>query len=315
MAIFISVLKIIGLILLCILLLILALIFIILFVPVRYKARVNKDTPDGDILADANASYLLHAVSARAKYDSDFDFYIKVLGFKIKKKESSIEESDKSEIKESEKSEIKESEKPEIKESGTFANKESENANVLEEAVSYDSLEYTIDWNEEEEKEAETEEAEEEAENKETLSDKVIRFIEKLSSKSDSIKSKIYNIESKYQRMSGLINDSRNKKAASYIYKVILNLLKHYIPKKVKGYVHFGFDDPGTTGKVLMYLGILYPVLPKKVTIEPDFDDTDIFGNLYIKGRIRLIHLAVAAIKLLIDKNVRRLWRLYKKSN
>lgn len=83
MAIFLSVLKIIGWILLGLLGLILLLLFLLLFVPVRYKAKGHYDE---DVLLDAKVTYLLHIVSVRFLYTDAFKMTIRIFGIPIRVK-------------------------------------------------------------------------------------------------------------------------------------------------------------------------------------------------------------------------------------
>ena len=114
------------------------------------------------------------------------------------------------------------------------------------------------------------------------------KFIEKISSKYDSISQKYESIRFKLRFFDKMRNDERNQEAVAYLKKKTLKLLKKLAPRSVKGFVHFGFEDPATTGKILMYLAMIYPILPRKLTIDPGFDDTDIYGNIYIKGHFSL---------------------------
>jgi hypothetical protein len=108
-------------------------------------------------------------------------------------------------------------------------------------------------------------------------------------------------------------NDERNQEAVLYIKKKVLKLLKKLAPKSVKGFVHFGFEDPATTGKILMYLAMIYPVLPRKLIIDPGFDDTDIYGNIFIKGHFSLITPVMCFLGVYFNKDIRRMRRLLKK--
>ena len=110
-----------------------------------------------------------------------------------------------------------------------------------------------------------------------------------------------------------MYDDKRNKDAFALIKKEIIRLLKKIAPKKIKGFVHFGFDDPATTGSILMYLAMIYPVLPKKLKIDPSFEDTDIYGAIDVKGRLSLIVPAVSFLKVFFNKDCRRMYRLYKR--
>lgn len=81
MAIFLSVLKIIGIVLLSILGLLVLVLLIALFVPVRYKLKADYDS---DILADARISYLLHIISVRFLYNGESKLTIRLFGIPLR---------------------------------------------------------------------------------------------------------------------------------------------------------------------------------------------------------------------------------------
>lgn len=87
----------------------------------------------------------------------------------------------------------------------------------------------------------------------------------------------------------------------------LLCLLKHIRPRRARGSLHFGFEDPGLTG---ISAGILYLALPAgcgRVEILPDFKECVLEGELSLKGHIRFCHLAWIGWKIFRDKELRTL--------
>ena len=82
-------------------------------------------------------------------------------------------------------------------------------------------------------------------------------------------------------------------------------LLKKIKPSKIEGDVIIGTGDPATTGQVIGAVAALYGFLPDKLHITPDFEEKRYEGNLHMKGKLRLIHVVIAALKLIADKNFR----------
>ena len=89
-------------------------------------------------------------------------------------------------------------------------------------------------------------------------------------------------------------------------------LLKHVKPRRVTGRLTFGFDDPSTTGKVLAALGIIFPVLPQKLVIEPVFEEERFTADIQIGGHFFGIILLVRALKVLLNRDVRALFRRFR---
>lgn len=65
-------------------------------------------------------------------------------------------------------------------------------------------------------------------------------------------------------------------------------ILKHVLPKKVRGYIRFGFEDPSTTGQLLGAAGLLLPVIPEKLRLIPDFQEQCLEADVTVRGRIVL---------------------------
>ena len=110
-----------------------------------------------------------------------------------------------------------------------------------------------------------------------------------------------------------MAHDERNLAAFELIKIQVVKFLKRIAPRSVKGYVHFGAQDPATTGQILMYLSIIYPVLPRKLKLEPDFDEALVYGNIDIKGRLALIFVLVYLLRIVMNKDCKRMWRIYKR--
>ncbi len=93
------------------------------------------------------------------------------------------------------------------------------------------------------------------------------------------------------------------KKAVKHVLKEIGYLLKKIKPKTIQGDVVFGTGDPATTGQVIGAVAALYGFIPEKLHITPDFEEQKYEGNLHVKGKLRLIHVMISAVRLLLDKN------------
>ena len=293
MATFLLILRIIGIVLLSLISLVIVLLAIVLFVPVRY--RISADRPLNDELtAKANVSFLLHIISATVGYDRDIDYGIRIFGIKVfpKKKEDNVKDGDT----------VPGSEAPQEAETGNTA--------LQEDSGQKEEAEYTVDWNESGDDEISDQINDREDEG---FWNTVESFIDKISDKYKAFSDKIDKIRFKIRFYDRMRNDDGNKRAVGYIKERAIKLLKKIAPRTVKGFVHFGFDDPATTGKILMYLAIVYPILPRKLTIDPGFTDTDIYGNIRIKGHFSLITPAVCFLGIYFNRDVRRMRRLFKK--
>ena len=84
-------------------------------------------------------------------------------------------------------------------------------------------------------------------------------------------------------------------------------LLRHLLPRRVKGEISFGFSDPYRTGQLLAFLAVAYPWIPQSVSLYPDFEQEKLEGSVAFSGHIILIVVIVRVIKILLKKEVRKL--------
>jgi hypothetical protein len=95
------------------------------------------------------------------------------------------------------------------------------------------------------------------------------------------------------------------KDALNNVFGQLLYLLKKIKPSKIEGDLVFGTGDPATTGQAIGAIAALYGFFPEKLHITPDFEEKKYEGNLHVKGKLRLIHVVVIAVRLIADRNFR----------
>ena len=299
MAVFLTILKIIGIVLLCIICLILLVLSLILFVPVRYRIRADKEDAGDDLRAFGQVTYLLHILTGRFIYDKETDCFIKLFGIRIWPKK--------------EKKPQKKSRSVDDEPVAVGDDKEKTAAESPDLQAISSGQDYTVDWNEDDDSAlSRSEDPPDEAEDKD-LFDIIESILEKIQSRYDSFSDKYVSFAARLRYWDKMANDPGNRNAVAYIKDIGIRLLKRIMPRTIKGYVHFGSDDPATLGKILVYISLIYPMLPRKLKIDPDFENADLYGNVDIKGNIRLITIGVAALKVILNRDCRRMWRLYKK--
>lgn len=135
--------------------------------------------------------------------------------------------------------------------------------------------------------------------------EKIKKFIEKVKCTIRDICDKIKNIKSEYDFYKALWDKPQGKAAVKHVFEEILYLLKKIKPKNIEGDVVFGTGDPASTGQAIGAIAAVYGFLPEKLKIKPDFEEKIYEGNIHIKGKLRLIHVVIIAIRLIVDKNVR----------
>lgn len=116
---------------------------------------------------------------------------------------------------------------------------------------------------------------------------------------------KIKTLSKTKDRIEKFIKDEVHQSAFKKGKIVLIHFIKTWMPKEARGYVEYGFDDPYYTGKLLSWLALFYPFFGKWLQIAPDFEKPALNGSIFIKGHLRMNHLAAAAVRLVADKNIR----------
>lgn len=94
-------------------------------------------------------------------------------------------------------------------------------------------------------------------------------------------------------------NGEQNQAGKRLILDTGKKLVTHIFPQKWKGKIRFGLSDPGSTGKALAALSILYGLIENMPEIIPDFEQEVLEGHFFCKGRIQVFFL------------VRHIWHMW----
>jgi len=341
LAVLLMILKIIGIVIASILGLLLFLLILILFVPIRYNIRGQKTQSEEESLSlVVKASYLFHLINARFLYPGD-GFRLRVTFFTIipkkerdrkahPKKERSKKQRPKKEQPEGETTD------PKNADNDSFAKEIHDNNEGVEENTTLNVMsdevteEATEEATEEVPKEALEETPDDDTDGKaddatdESLEEKATLkdFINKLKSVFSNLKltvnkvyDKIIDVRDNTDYYIRLLESNEFKSAFKLAKKELIRLLKAIGPKKIKGNIFFGSDDPSVTGQVLSYYSVLYPKVGKNIYFYPDFEDKHLYGDIYLKGHITVFVLLIIALKLYFNKNLKNVIKKLKKEN
>lgn len=316
-AVLLTVLKVIGIILALLLGTLLLVILAVLFVPVRYnfKAAYNEK-----FTMNARVSWLLNIFRVLICYDEEMKTTIKILFFNIG--------GDKNKEKKNKK------EKKETKSDNIFTNDNAkENATENTEVAEKEELvlkaseaDGTSEINAADEADIAHEIKDlDEKEKPDKKKSKIKNVIDKITYIYDSIKGRIkkfikllkdtYNkvngakekLTNKIEEIKSMVNDTENRELVSLIISQLKRLFKEIKPKKYDINVHFGFEEPDVTGKVLMYIAVFYGLTGLNINIKPEFEEKIFEGDCYLKGRIRVITLLSIALKVYKNKRFKQI--------
>ena len=315
LAIFLLILKIIGIVLLAVVGIVLLLILLILFVPVRYRVRAwADDTYDPKFKADAKVTWLLHLVNVLVCYPADELIRARICLFKVypsgkdKKKDKKQKADNGSEIKADKKDNV--------------------SVNAEDQELSKNSDVHTTDaCNDVKDAEKTTAEnvyqkdplpIEKEDKNRDNVkkSFKLIikEKLEAFKKKISDIRAKISDVKTNTDKYIGIYHSETFQNAFVLSKRKLFGIIKSILPKRIKGYFRFGKEDsPDTVGMAYSAYSVLYPKIGKKFSFIPEFEKDVLNGNVYIKGRIYIFVLLFAAVRIYFDKNVKRMLKMLKK--
>lgn len=126
---------------------------------------------------------------------------------------------------------------------------------------------------------------------------------------------KIKTIRENIEYYMGVLKSDTFQKAFSLCKEELFSILSYIRPRKFQADLTIGMDDPATTGKILSYYGMLYPLIGGHVNIVPDFERKRMEGAVLIKGKVRLFTFIKAAVRLYFSKDIRKMLRLFKKED
>lgn len=104
----------------------------------------------------------------------------------------------------------------------------------------------------------------------------------------------------------GVLESESGRRARQVLFERIRGAVRRFLPRKweFKGVV--GLGDPARSAKVFAVQGILYPVIYGHVDVGVEYDlyRFDLRGSA--QGQIRVVHLVYAGLRIILNKNIRR---------
>ncbi len=298
-----TILKVIGIILLVVLALILTALLCVLFVPVKYRAVGSFDNTD--IRAKAHVSWLFHLFALHIEYAQETDGYIR-FAFVKKKLFDNYEALDDDDMDEAAKTETEDK----VSENTADESKipADESAHVADEQTENESTAQTNN----EQRTVTDENQHIKQQTKLTHQKTYKKRNKKLPKKSHKkqFKDKSEKIKTSIDKLKREYSDERNKAAFLHLKKELFIILKRICPRRLKLTMVYSTGSPDTTG---ISLGILacFPVgYTNRWRITPDFESEKPYakGSFDIKGHVIVISILAATLRILFDKNCRRLY-------
>lgn len=304
------ILKIIGI----ILLLALFLIFLILTVPIRYSFQMEKKET-ASFQGRVKVTWFFALLYVKVSYiESVFDYRVRLAGYQILGNQEDFlkRKEEKEKRKQEKKKKQKETAKDKI---GKNQSKEdtSQKENKEEEPLFIQSLPNNEMETKVSSKKIISDESKSESEKKQKTSSKNKQkkgfFVRgkklffSIGKSFASLRNNVTSIRNLYEEYHGeeLLRLAKNS---------IIRMARHILPRKIKGTLRFGFDDPATTGMMTGIAAIFYPKYQNTFCLEPDFQDSCFEGNCAGRGRIHPGFFLILMIQLLLNNDVRKCIKL-----
>ena len=335
-----TILKVIGIILLCVLGLVLLVVLLVLFCPISY--RLSAIHNEQETVANVKVGFLIIKALANFTKGEGLNYSVKALFFKVFPRGSSKEEDDGVDLLEDYLEEhdddditidiTNESEDSDEDLGLPEPDFESEESNESQEDESLEDADFSIDQFLEEEdsvsenpkEEIDEPDASEESEDKipfkqkisdamDKASDKVDEVLDKTDQKVDEVDKKYNDIMVKVDHVLQFLDRDYVERTIIRALKIVKRLFGTIKPKKSKGYLHMGLKSSADTGMMLGKIAAFYPLYGRWLTIEPDFYNKVIEGDIDIKGRIYLFRVVGPVLRMALTRDFWRTYKLAKK--
>ena len=292
------VLKLVGIILLVLLSLVLLILGLVLFAPIKYKGSGSKYGEN--LQVQALVTYLNPIVRVLVQYPGAHIVQVKICGFVIFKTGDETEEEKPDE---SIPKTIKEKETP-SSENNTVVEQECRQQEIVQEKSSTqpssisNAGEQSVSHDvcvEEKAGTTKTATTEGETATAKEVHDAHSVVAEQTDLPKDSVVDTIGYYYSLFQENKDLILE---------VIKIVFRALKTIMPRKCRIKAVYGAGEADKTGFIYAAYCALEVYLPGKVTFEPVWTEKFAEGEFELKGKIRIIHFLVAAIKIIANPRV-----------
>lgn len=299
----ILILKIAGLLILAVLSLLLVLILLVLFVPVRYRIEGSyQRKPAGKV----KVTWLLHILSIKAVYENELTVTVRIFGIRILKPRKTRKniKNDLEDLLEDTVLTAQEI-KPDQNNGSVEIETEIENENLYDMAKEKPPISDPVPAKEPDGGRAELRHKKPRF----SVRKRLRKIVKKLKYIFKRICDTLKNIKVKKDSALAWIHDEENKKMVKLVFIQIKKMMRHILPRKARGSITFGLEDPYIVGQILSGFSLIYPFCHKSLTVYPVFDRQIFEGTGYFKGRIRLGILLLYAVRIYMNKNFRKLFK------
>lgn len=282
------ILKIIGIVLVVLLALLLLLISAVLFVPVRYRGKIFKPAEGLDKLeAGGRIFWMFRILTLEALYENGrFYGVFKVFGISVRRfggqqKADNLPVEKRGEDKNRQKGEP-----------GQEEYERTEAGEKIQEPVRSDTVSGA------------------EPEHPERIR-RIFKIPQRIAKMAERVRKKLIRLKNSFRYWKKFLTSEPFREGMKLLLTELRGVFRAIRPRKVKGELVFGFDDPALTGQTLGVVSLYPPALTGEFKVVPVFEQKILRMNMEFTGRFYGITLVRAFWRLFRDRNIRFIYRKF----
>lgn len=294
----------------------LGLLLLVLWMPVRYSFQMDKKA-EGPLEGQVKVTWFCSLFRMKASYiDKRFDYHIRIFGNQISGNQKEF--LDRKKRKEERKEEKRrKKEQASIREEAALPKQEDSSQRerkdpVIDKACGQEEDEKPVEnkaSGQEENEKSDENKACAEGENEKPAGQRKKERKKKKSRKNygETLRGKYASLRENADKLKNVYASCGGQELKEFFWKSIVQLARHVLPRRWKGYLHFGFDDPAVTGILTGFVAMVYPFGQTSFSLEPDFQQACFDAACQGRGRIHPGFFLWMAGRAVCNKNVRRL--------
>ena len=143
---------------------------------------------------------------------------------------------------------------------------------------------------------------------------KISRFWNRKKDGVRRMRTAFYNFKRDWNIWRRFLTDETNRQAFLFLRDQIFGLLKKILPRRMKLDLRFSTGSPDTTGQILGILAMFPMAYKNNWNVEADFSAETFYveAAFALKGRIAAIQMVIPVVRILLDKNCRKLYNRFK---
>lgn len=147
---------------------------------------------------------------------------------------------------------------------------------------------------------------------RERLAEKIRGSVRRLQNSVSEIKKKKEILGKKYRKVRDFLEDPENQKTFRLLLRQTGKAFRHLFPRRIRGHVRFGLEDPYLVGRILCAVSPFYGFYGSSLSLEPVFDEKVLQGEAEFRGHIRLFTLLCIVLRVFANKNFRILMKKWR---